>query len=138
MTQEEKQLLIKDLCGRLPYNIKCYYNSLEIDDDIQDGISTIKGFNDGGTLVELESGDVIGIEDTMPYLRPISNMTEKEIIEWHETTFGQRWITFDNVERCVDWLNAHYFDYRIVPSTGKTLIESGIALEAPKNMYKTE
>lgn len=35
-----------------------------------------------------------------------------------------------------DWCNAHYFDYRIVPSTGKTLIESGLALEAPAWMYK--
>ena len=36
----------------------------------------------------------------------------------------------------VDWLNAHQFDYRIDPSTGKTMIESGIALEAPEGMYE--
>ena len=29
----------------------------------------------------------------------------------------------------VDWLNAHHFDYR-------GLIEKGLALEAPKDMYK--
>ncbi len=38
----------------------------------------------------------------------------------------------------LNYLNAHHFDYRIDPSTGKTLIESGLAVEAPKDMYKTE
>ena len=38
----------------------------------------------------------------------------------------------------MDWLNANHFDYRIVPSTGKTLIESNLAFEAPEGMYKID
>lgn len=61
----------------------------------------------------------------------MSSMTEEEYQE-----FGYDVLRYTTRE--FDWLNAHQFDYRIDPSTGKTLIESGLALEAPKDMYKTE
>lgn len=114
MTQEDKELLLKDLCARLPYKVQIertyvdYPTCLHEDDIVSWKL------------------DEISIK---PYLRPISSMTGKEETEWHELTLGQRWITFDNVERCVDWLNSHHVDYR-------GLIEKGLALEAPKGMYK--
>ena len=81
MTQEEEQLLLLDLCTRLPYGTKCYYNSPEIYDDVPEGISVIKGFQNEGILVEIENGDIIGIDYIKPYLRPMSSMTTEESLE---------------------------------------------------------
>ena len=122
MTNEEKQLLLKDLCARLPYGVNVEITS---DDGIME-VSYDMRLNAGLFADLLHSED-----DFKPYLRPMSSITGKEETAWHELTFGQRWITFDNVERCADWLNSHHFDYR-------GLIDKGLALEANEGMYKTE
>ena len=130
MTNEERDLLLRDLCGRLHtflyVNIK---GNIQVLNSWADDDGNFFNFLDDGP--DGNYGEGFTLDDVKPYLRPMSSMTGKEAIEWHETTFGQRWITFDNVERCVDWLNAHHIDYR-------GLIEKGLALEAPKDMYKTE
>lgn len=112
MTQEDRELLLKDIYARLPYGI------FVKEGDVDDRVIYTYDYHPH-------------IETCKPYLRPMSSMTGKEANEWHKTTLGQRWITFDNVERCVDWLNEHHFDYR-------GLIEKGLALEAPEGMYETE
>lgn len=119
MTQEEKQLLLKDLCARLPYLFTIY----RLSDNANIKISDIDDF---AHFLEYSEG-----EEFKPYLRSMSSMTGKEQTEWHYTTLGQRWITENNIERCVDWLNTHHFDYR-------GLIEKGLAIEAPEGMYKAE
>lgn len=118
MTQEDKNLLLIDLCARLPYGVKV-------------DVSRVEEWKELTLTPFILANYYDDIEKVKPYLRPMSSMTEKEANEWHETTFGQRWITFDNVERCVDWLVAHHFDFR-------GLISMGLALEAPDDMYKTE
>lgn len=110
MTQGEKQLLIKDICARLPYGIR------------------YKG--DGGWGINPHQHTtslctILTSEEPLIYLRPMSSMTEEEkgISEQIYKDSGF-WAHFD-------WLNAHHFDYR-------GLIEKGLALEAPEEMYKTE
>ena len=124
MTNEEKRLLLIDLCAREPYHPR-----------IQVFNQGYEGFRDGefDTNLWLHHIDAFRFSriEILPYLRPISSMTDKEANEWHEITLGQRWVTFDNVERCADWLISHHFDYR-------GLIPMGLALEATKDMYKTE
>lgn len=128
MTQEDKQLLIKDLCARLPYNVivRCY-------------------FVDGGGEEVLDTTDIADIlyneensEFPMykPYLRPLSSMTkeeENECIGFSRTTIiphVRNWFGFSITNPVfTDWLNAHHFDHR-------GLIEKGLALEAPEEMYK--
>lgn len=81
-----------------------------------------------------------------PYLRPMSSMTEDEIKElskilnyefYIDDDFAlaaeddRHRIRLDLCEGYIDWLNSHHFDYR-------ELIEKGLALEAPEDMYKTE
>jgi len=108
MTQEEKQLLLKDLCARLPYGVK-YQDKIE-----------------GGIHI-LHLGIISHYERFIPYLRPMSSMTDEEKEEYDKTfdwDYSIQGTPFD-------WLNAHYFDYR-------RLIEKGLALEAPEGMYKTE
>ncbi len=117
MTQEEKQLLIKDLAARLPYDVK-----LHGPNEADDTIWTLDYDSNISVLVHV---------GWRPYLRPMSSMTEKEKQEWerwHEELEAGRikdWKYADYV----DWLNAHHLDYR-------ELIARGLALEAPKDMYK--
>ena len=54
-------------------------------------------------------------------------MTEEEKKEYNKVMFQSERYE-DNYAADVDWLNKHHFDYR-------GLIEKGLALEAPKNMY---
>ena len=122
---QEKQLLLKDLCARLPYGIKGIHRK-------QVHIITNMDGNSLYPSIKVDGYDAwFPIETFKPYLRSTSSMTAKETIEWHETTLGQRWITLDNVERCIDWLLVHHFDFR-------GLIQMGLAIEAPKDMYKIE
>jgi len=112
MTQEEKSLLIKDLCARLPYNVIVKWNKND-NPFIPDGKLTINN------LKEVISP----FYNVMPYLRPMSSMTEEEEKEYLLFSLSR------NNTECLDWLNAHHFDYR-------WLILKGLALEAPKGMYK--
>jgi hypothetical protein len=128
MTQEEKQLLIQDLCARLPYGVKVQINS---------GIKKVRGIKDEFIIIK-ERGlygqkeYIVRIECCKPYLRPMSSMTEEEKEEFENLLEGivdgiERWDKPDLCEE-YDWLNAHHFDYR-------GLIEKGLALEAPEGMY---
>ena len=110
MTPEEKQLLIKDLCSRLPYGfiIHRYSDNRNI------------------TFNPNEIDDFANFLEFKPYLRPMSSMTEEEAEEFYNLPFCDE----QGYQR-TDWLNTHHFDYR-------GLIPMGLALEAPEGMYKTE
>ena len=125
MENKDKQLLIKDLCARLPYEVKGLHRGeiqrLLIMDSF--GSYQVNGYS---AWFELNSVNF------KPYLRSMSSMTEKEKEE-HEMFFHSYSTSLDerkSVER-IDWLNEHHFDYR-------GLISMGLALEAPEDMYKTE
>lgn len=134
MTQEEKQLLLKDLSARLPYNVvvRCTDNDTDY-----------KCFLTTDILNELLHN--IEYYDYKPYLRPMSSMTEEEKNIMRSYGFAlilyeTGYIGFFNKENYIDevsfrfmeeFLNAHHFDYR-------GLIEKGLAIEAPEGMYKTE
>jgi len=135
IAQEEKELLLKDLCGRLPYKprVRYYYRSM--------GAVEINGYSDESYLSyqNLEDFSIYpkyGLEETrvcniLPYLRPMSSMTESEISvinynQWRNVNHhGLAKLSSDIVDYC----NQHHLDYR-------GLIEKGLALEAPKDMYK--
>ena len=122
MTQEDKNLLLKDLCARVPYRtFVCLnpgaYNKPET--------CILTGVHGEKVHLNVDS-DPFRVDHIKPYLRPMSSMTEDEAEEFY---LG---ITFThNCGEDVDWLNAHHFDYR-------GLIDKGLALEAPEDMYKTE
>ena len=149
MTNEEKQLLLKDLCARLPYGVICRTTSVYYDNDDNE-LGQVQG-----TLVSIDKrrASFVDYRDNTafgayfeyngqigfkPYLRPMSSMTKEEEKEYSETCFFSHEIGEIPTLETFDWLNAHQFDYRINPSTGETLIESNLAIEAPKDMYKTE
>lgn len=128
MTQEEKDLLLKDLCARSFHKpmVHVKYSYRETD-------GTIKYKN---VDRKLEINDFYAIWDVKPYLRPMSSMTEKEDLEF--IGIGLLVVNYGTngnaKHKCklsipeIDWLNTHHFDYR-------GLIEKGLALEAPEGMY---
>ena len=135
MTQEDKELLLKDLCARVPYgmfvhhkNVNQDYNLIAVFDDGRIGVTTLKE-NVGLTPTS--------INECKPYLRPMSSMTEEERKEWFKYSHVEYDCEFkpeptllvDYCHLSIDWLNAHHFDYR-------GLIPMGLALEAPADMYK--
>ena len=133
MTQEAKQLLLKDLCSRLPY--KPIVTFVDKKGNVSDRIDTLDGFGYSDRnfpYFSTESGFVLGIDEIRPYLRPMSSMTEEEKKEWHYLYLPlPHKNEASETERRIDWLNAHHFDYR-------GLIEKGLVLEAPEGMYKTK
>ena len=119
MTQEEKELLLKDLCARLPYHPIVY---------VDENLPRLK------LGVATRVWEYIAVDKPCkPYLRPMSSMTDEE---YEEGNSLNEWTHLDDGTEVpcmnyVDWLNSHHFDYR-------GLIEKGLALEAPKDMYKID
>ena len=73
MTQEQKDLLLKDLCSRLPYGVKVQSYSYE--DDIET-VETLYNIDSDGYMSTLECDTLKNI--TKPYLFPLSSMTEEQ------------------------------------------------------------
>ena len=134
MTKEDKELLLKDLCARLPHGL--IIDRLGVPRKVL-AINPYNYSNNNASLL-LDRGEYMPswcwIDDVKPYLRPMSSMTEEEkelcnggIICYNE--FEGNSTLFD-VEG-LDYLNKNMFDYR-------GLIPKGLALIAPDGMYKVE
>lgn len=139
MTKEDKELLLKDICARLPYGIFVKENRESLNH-----ISTIYTFYYHPY-----------IDNCKPYLRSMSSMTEEEKIELYKIAgfyyisnnelLKDEWRRFsdafsenklflpypiwgDDLYKVYNWLNEHRFDYN-------NLISMGLALKAPEGMY---
>ena len=132
MTQEDKELLLKDLSARLPHKVVVDYDYNAF--DVRNGNYVKHGSKCVLKCYLLdvfmsprqnENGEYI-----KPYLRPMSSMTEEEKKEYHGACDGCFDIYFDSVDS-IDWLNEHHFDYR-------GLIPLGLAIEVTEenNPYK--
>ena len=122
MKKEERQLLLKDLSARLPYNPMVHIHDLNTTD-----------YDNYLYANDLDSMMSYSIR-LKPYLRPMSSMTEKEYDQLYidsrvKEDSDDILDALANDMDAIDWLNAHHFDYR-------GLIPRGLAFEAPKDMYK--
>ena len=133
MTQEEKQLLLIDLCARLPYRVKCADFAYDKDGNSVRTINILETiFPSNQRYIYINVDSIHNISRIKPYLRPMSSMTKEERKEWQARALMHPKTVFaDKLDCLIDWLNEHHFDYR-------GLIEKGLALEAPTDMYKTE
>ena len=123
MTQKDSQLLFKDLCTRLSYGVKIsirndYTNTMET--------MTLNCFH-------LDTKYSIEHRCLRPFLRSMLNMEDEERKEY-DYLYDLQDEYDSNIDiqfkiDLFDWLNEHHFDYR-------GLIEKGLALEAPEEMYK--
>ena len=123
MTQEEKEILFKDLCARLTYHtrVKVW---------LKDGTT-----EEGALDLEHNYGDVLRdafyynkIVEIKPYLFPLSSMTEEQ----YDQLYIDSRVKNDSIDildalandmDAIDWLNKNNFDYR-------GLIEKSLALDA--------
>ena len=123
---QDKELLLKDLCARLPYGVKMTHIA---DDDhcpktligIAKDMITLEG--NGGYSTE-------NVEEFKPYLFPLSSMTTEQRCELHDLIHNLNvlaingeigdWIVSSSE---IDWYNKNHFDYR-------GLIPMGLAIDA--------
>ena len=142
MTQEQKELLLKDLCARLPYGVKVlclrdfnheWYNLEKV--DIGNNELYV-------TTYESYENKYVEVEDVLPYLLPLTSMTIEEkrkspfevsmIDAWIDGSiylFEDEELTVDEIFEMFDWFNKNHFDYR-------GLIEKGLAIDATNlNIY---
>ena len=170
MKQEDKELSFIDISGRLHYGVIVNYKENEYDHR-EWKITTLHtlSYSQSGTLIDTDyDGWIDYVEykgcgmstgsrpfrlgEVLPYLRPMSSMTEEEweelncigyIVPLYDGCFGvdiraylknnqphyRRFSEFSTIE---DWFNAHHFDYR-------GLIERGLAIAVTEenNPYET-
>lgn len=138
MTQEEKELLIKDLSARLSYGVK-----LKIGEHSDYKLIGIVIIDEHPIKVEVIENEIpykieVSPDIIKPYLRSITSMTKKEREEFNHIRdiVAAKFINAVSKDGftlayydLIDWLNAHHFDYR-------GLIGAGLAIEAPKGIYK--
>ena len=149
MTQEDKKLLLQDLCARLPYGVQILYDS---DKKFDSGLICqpygLTIYNGRTCILAFGIVDPIEIDEFKPYLRPMSSMTEEEfnalkteieleyeqleLTEWNDgyktLEFYLKEVPHYCVIKVFDWLNSHHFDYR-------ELIKRGLAIEESEGMY---
>lgn len=132
MKQEDKELLLRDICARLPYKVNIQVKEWTVLD------------------AELKMGHIDRLQhdeiEFKPYLRSMSSMTEKENRVLNDITYkeydgytikdtpaytGNRYVYYDEIDDLIDFYNSHHLDFR-------GLIEKGLALEAPEGMYNSK
>ena len=121
MTQEQKELLFKDLCARLPYNVICQVEFKE-NGKYNSKVMLLSGIFTDEAYFTTKGGSIYSNE-YKPYLFPLSSMTEEQKQEYQHIT--ERWM-YDSsysISDSIDWLNAHHFDYR-------NLIQMNLAIDA--------
>ena len=126
MTQEHNELLLIDICARLPYKVKISIPELANNKEQVETLNEI--FNGKDNLYHVNDSGIL-IEYIKPYLFPLSSMTNEQKHEYQYIT--ERWM-YDSsysISDSTDWLNKNHFDYR-------GLIESGLAIDATNlNIY---
>ena len=134
MTQKDKELLLRDLCTRLPYKV--------IVEIISYGQEDLRPWFGELSLKDLECFMLdVAYKSMKPYLRPMSSMTEDEKDFIRNKYFYEDWdswndllyyhynlISVKEIPEFMEWIYTHHFDFL-------NLIEKGLALEASTNMY---
>ena len=151
MTQEQKDLLLKDLCARLPYEVKVHAKYIDTITDVEVEKVGVLSMVDNDTIIAFTCDDTncynyVTIHEVKPYLFPLSSMTEEQ---WKELrnliyedftldeefneglcykTYGDIlvWLDEKPINECYfifDYFNKNHFDYR-------GLIEKSLALDA--------
>lgn len=154
MKKEDKDLLLRDLCARLPYGVKILHEgwNYEWDDELST-VERVVGIDDKFVytkVINTHNGEeyrddkhTISLFDDKIFLRPMSSMTEEERHEIQEILgkdveipddfihiidSSRKSFSFIEIQAVFDYLSAHHFDYR-------GLIKKGLAIEASKDVY---
>ena len=133
ITQKNKELLLRDLCCRLPYGVKCEnYNHV-----YGKNIFKVTDIRDNGYICGIINNKhgwaVFDLLELKPYLFPMSSMNEEQKIIYGDLCYAVirsfTWDTQDALNELYSWLNKNHFDYR-------GLIPLGLANDATNlNIY---
>ena len=139
-----KELLLKDLCGRIPYKVRMF--EIEPVNNIQSNLTLLSVTNKESVICITPSGGVIAssIDAFKPYLFPLSSMTEEQLNDFYATIRpvieealdawkidkteyeGERPITLKDIKAdivAVNWMLKNHFDMN-------GLIPKGLAIDA--------
>ena len=157
MTQEEKELLRKDLCARMPYGVKAKVlneDILRYDYSSEEGgfIKGIENINEGLFIIKCrEEGYVLSYDEFKPYLLPLSSITDEMMEELNTIGFFKyrdtianaahleskngvseeiyTYIDIESTSVLIEFFHSHHIDYR-------GLIGKGLAIDATNlNIY---
>ncbi len=118
MTQEEKDLLFKDLCARLPYGVKVQHQRQDYLNEVQTIEIISKKYG------EIETESVLGfVDDFKPYLFPLSSMTEEQKEELQSLMIHDSYGILYHTIESIDYLCKNNIDYR-------GLIDKDLAIDA--------
>ena len=129
MTQEQKELLLKDLSSRFPYGVKIHAKYIDTDTNTEVEKVGVLSMIDNDMVVAFTCDDTncynyVAIHEVKPYLFPISSMTEEQKEDMIKSSVG-----IGSDKNVFDWFNKNHFDYR-------GLIEKGLAIDATRqNVY---
>ena len=142
MTKEDKELLLKDLCARLPYEVEVH-----IKGEYKTPRKVYTVYKEDKTITYFKGLECFeeDIENVKPYLRSMSSITRQECTQLNVLLpryfivtpeclacldhINGGIINFEVLDTIIDFYNSHHLDWR-------GLIPKSLALEAPKDMYK--
>lgn len=143
MIQEQKDLLLKDLCARLPYGVKVQFKTNSVIENKYKFIYNVDGeyeyINIGKSNLTLDIIKMLSnncIDEIKPYLFPLSSMTEEQK-QYIKNRFCYDWdgepydlwkyqIEIEDTDEFIDWFNKNHFDYRGLIPTGLAIDATGL------------
>ena len=133
LTKEEKELVIKDLLLRTQTDVLVKVPGEDKPKELGKRVRWIITFGRAKSLEDCLTG-------LIPYLRPLSDMTEDEISEFERFVFPaeeddggnyQTGVLEKDIPGYIDWLILHHFDIY-------GLLEKDLAIKAEKGMYEKQ
>ena len=133
MTQNEKDLLLKDLCARLPYGVVIQEKCVEYDKTFLPNkeVDTLVNIDIHANSLMTNCGSLYYLDEVKPYLFPLSSMTDEQKKEYANLLVYTSSVEMIQItgESAYDWLNKNMFDWR-------GLIPMGLAIDATNlNIY---
>lgn len=125
MKQEDKELLLKDLCARLPYGV-CYKHFTWDDERGEECIAAqIYSINSDGYVKNCYDDETVYIDEVRPYLFPLFSMTEEQEKEYNDLNCYELGC-FPHTEDALDYLIKNHFDFRCLISKGLAIDATGL------------
>ena len=125
MTQEDKELLLKDLCLRLPYGVR--YRHFTWNDEFGEIYiaARIYSINTDGYVKNCYDDETVYIDNVRPYLFPLFSMTEEQEKEYNDLNCYELGC-FPHTEDALDYLIKNHFDFRCLISKGLAIDATGL------------
>ena len=125
MTQEHIELLLKDLCARLPYNVICQVEFKE-NGKYNSKVMLLSGIFTDEAYFTTKGGSIYSNE-YKPYLFPLSSMTEEEKEEYcqlqQRIIYNSKGVVNEDVTKYINWCYKKHLDIN-------NLIPIGLAIDA--------